>query len=53
MIYMCKVKTLETCLKEYELNPAHFLLLTGLAWQACLKKTVIQKKFHSDTKKLL
>ena len=22
-------------LKEYELDPAHFLLLPGLAWQAC------------------
>ena len=26
------------CLKVYELNPAHFLSLPGLAWQACLKK---------------
>ena len=28
----------KTCLKVYELDPAHFLSLTGLAWQACLKK---------------
>ena len=28
----------DMCLKEYELDPAHFLSLTGLAWQACLKK---------------
>ena len=28
-----------TCLKVYELDPAHFLSLPGLAWQACLKKT--------------
>ena len=27
-----------TCLKVYELDPAHFLSLPGLAWQACLKK---------------
>ena len=29
----------DMCLKEYELDPAHFLSLPGLAWQACLKKT--------------
>ena len=28
-----------TCLKIYELDPAHFLSLPGLAWQACLKET--------------
>ena len=27
-----------TCIKVYELDPAHFLPLPGLAWQACLKK---------------
>ena len=27
------------CIKVYELDPAHFLSLQGLAWQACLKKT--------------
>ena len=27
-----------TCIKLYELDPAHFLSLPGLAWQACLKK---------------
>ena len=27
------------CLEVYELDPAHFLPLPGLAWQACLKKT--------------
>ena len=26
------------CIKVYELEPAHFLSLPGLAWQACLKK---------------
>ena len=29
-------------LKEYELDPAHFVSLPGLAWQACLKKTNIK-----------
>ena len=26
----------DMCLKEYELDPVHFLLLPGLAWQAYL-----------------
>ena len=30
------------CLEVYELDPAHFLSLPGLAWQACLKKTNIK-----------
>ena len=25
----------DMCIKEYELDPAHFLSLPGLAWQAC------------------
>ena len=25
----------DMCIKEYELDPAHFLSLAGLAWQAC------------------
>ena len=32
----------DMCLKEYKLDPAHFLSLPGLAWQACLKKTNIE-----------
>ena len=28
-----------TCIKVYELDPAHFLSLPGLTWQACVKKT--------------
>ena len=31
----------DMCIKVYELDPAHFLSLPGLAWQACLKKTNI------------
>ena len=27
-----------TCIKVYEFDPAHFLHVPGLAWQACLKK---------------
>ena len=28
----------ETCIKVHELDPAHFLSVPGLAWQARLKK---------------
>ena len=30
------------CLEVYELDPAHFLSLPVLAWQACLKKTKVK-----------
>ena len=36
------------CIKEYELDPAHFLSLPGLAWQACLKKTNIELQLLTD-----
>ena len=26
------------CIKIYELDPAHFLSASGIAWQACLKR---------------
>ena len=32
----------DMCLKEYELDPAHFLSLPGLAWQGCFKKTGVE-----------
>ena len=32
----------DMCIKVYELDPAHFVSLPGLAWQACLKKTNIE-----------
>ena len=31
----------DMCIKKYELDPAHFISIPGLAWQACLKKTNI------------
>ena len=46
MTYMCKVTLLladvfknfrDMCIREYKLDPAHFLSLPGLAFQACLK----------------
>ena len=41
------------CLKEYELDPAHFLSLPGLTWQACLKKTNIELELLTDYDMLL
>ena len=41
------------CLKEYELDPAHFLFLPGLSWQACLKKTNIELELLTDYDMLL
>ena len=37
-----------TCLKVYELDPAHFLSLPGLAWQAYLKKTSAKLESLTD-----
>ena len=42
-----------TCLKVYELDPAHFLSLPGLAWQACLKKTSVELELLTDYDMLL
>ena len=41
------------CLEVYELDPAHFLSLPGLAWQACLKKTNVELKLLTDYDMLL
>ena len=43
----------DICFKEYELDPAHFLSLPGLAWQACLKKTNIELELLTDYDMLL
>ena len=41
------------CIKVYEVDPAHFLSLSGLAWQACLKKTNIKLELLTDYDMLL
>ena len=43
----------DMCIKEYELDPAHFLSLPGLAWRACLKKTNIELELLIDYDMLL
>ena len=42
-----------TCIKVYELDPAYFLSLPGLAWQAYLKKTNIKLELLTDYDMLL
>ena len=41
------------CLTTYKLDPAHFLSLPRLAWQACLKKTGVKLELISDIDILL
>ena len=41
------------CIKVYELDPAHFLSESGLAWQACLKKTEVELELIIDPDMLL
>ena len=41
------------CIEIYELDPAHFLSATGLAWQACLKKTKVKLELLTDIDMLL
>ena len=43
----------KSCLKNYELHPAHFVSLPGLAWQACLKKTNVELELITDYDMLL
>ena len=43
----------KACIKTYELDPAHFISLPGLAWQACLKKTGGELELLTDYDMLL
>ena len=43
----------QSCLKNYELDTAHFVSLPGLAWQACLKKTNVELELLTDYDMLL
>ena len=41
------------CIQVYELDPAHFLSAPGLAWQACLRKIVVELELLTDVDMLL
>ena len=43
----------QSCQKNYKLDPAYFVSLPGLAWQACLKKTNIELELLTDYDMLL
>ena len=43
----------QSCLKNYELDPAHFVSLPGLAWRACLRKTNVELELLTDYDMLL
>ena len=43
----------DKCIEIYELDPAHFLSASGLAWEACLKKTEIKLELLTDIDMLL
>ena len=43
----------DKCIEIYDLDPAHFLSATGLAWEASLKKTRIILKLLTDIDMLL
>ena len=36
------------CLNIYELDPVYFVSATGVAWQACLKKTEVKLELITD-----
>ena len=36
------------CLENYGLNPSHFYTAPGLAWKACLKKTIVGPRYVVD-----
>ena len=43
----------KACIKTYELDPAYFISLPGLAWQACLKKSGVELELLTDYDMLL
>ena len=47
------IMLINVCLSNYELDPAHFVSLPGLAWQACLKKTNVELELLTDYDMLL
>ena len=46
-------KSRGTCIEIYGLDPCRFLFASGLAWQACLKKTNVELELLTDVHILL
>ena len=44
---------IDKCIEIYKLDPAHFLSVPGLAWQACLKKTKVELELLTDNDMLI
>ena len=42
------LKTLEMCIKMYELDTAKFLSASGLAWKAAFKRTEVKLELLTD-----
>ena len=42
-----------TCLEHYKLDPAHFYMSPGLAWKACLRKTLVRLELLTNPDILL
>ena len=43
----------KACIKTYELDPAYFISLSGLAWRACLNKIGVELELLTDYDMLL
>ena len=43
----------DTCLEHYFLDPTHFYTSPGLAWKACLRKTLVRLELLTDPDMLL
>ena len=41
------------CIEIYEFHPAHFLSVSGLAWQACFKRTEVELELLTNIDMLL
>ena len=43
----------DKCIEIYDPDPAHFLSASGLAWQACIKKTGVELELLTDSDMLI
>ena len=43
----------DECIEKHKLDPAHFLIAPGLAWQACLKKNQVNLELLTDNDMLM